>query len=63
MDFIPYLIDNDSGVGTQVTATDLNGDGLPDVIVGNKKGIFVFIHETRKVSREEWDKAQPKVVK
>jgi len=63
VDFIPYLIDNDSGVGTQVTATDLNGDGLPDVIVGNKKGIFVFIHETRKVSREEWDKAQPKVVK
>jgi hypothetical protein len=60
VDFIPYLIDNDSGVGTQVTAADINGDGLPDVIVGNKKGVFVFIHETKQVSPEEWEKAQPK---
>ncbi|MEI6655727.1 MAG: VCBS repeat-containing protein [Verrucomicrobiota bacterium] len=53
VDFIPYLIDSDSGVGTQVTAADLNGDKLPDVLVGNKKGIFVFIHETKAVSREK----------
>jgi len=39
--FVPHLIDDDSGVGTQVTATDLNGDGRPDVIVGNKKGVFI----------------------
>lgn len=58
--FIPYLIDNDSGVGTQVVAGDLNGDKLPDVVVGNKKGTFVFIHEAKKVSPEEWEKAQPK---
>ena len=36
--FIPHMIDDDSGVGTQVTAVDLNGDGIPDVIVSNKKG-------------------------
>jgi len=60
VEFVPYLIDSDSGVGTQVTATDLNGDGLPDVIVGNKKGVFVFIHQVRQVSQEEWDRAQPK---
>ncbi|MCX6905218.1 MAG: VCBS repeat-containing protein, partial [Verrucomicrobia bacterium] len=41
--FIPHLIDDDSGVGTQVSAVDLNGDGRPDVIVGNKKGIFVHL--------------------
>jgi hypothetical protein len=41
--FVPHLIDDDSGVGTQVTATDLNGDGIPDVIVANKKGIFVHL--------------------
>ena len=63
VDWIPYLIDNDSGVGTQVMASDVNGDGLPDVIVGNKKGTFVNIHGTKKVSKEEWEKAQPKVVK
>jgi len=43
--FIPHQIDNDSGVGTQVTAVDLNGDGIPDVIVGNKKGVFVFLSQ------------------
>jgi hypothetical protein len=59
-DFIPYLIDDDSGVGTQVAAADLDGDKLPEVMVGNKKGVFVFRHIARKVSKEEWEKAQPK---
>lgn len=45
--FIPHKIDDDSGVGTQVAATDLNADGLPDVIVGNKKGCFLFLSEKR----------------
>ena len=63
VDFVPFLIDNDSGVGTQVAAADMNGDRLPDVIVGNKKGVFVFIHEVRNVSLEEWEKAQPKAIK
>jgi dipeptidyl aminopeptidase/acylaminoacyl peptidase len=54
VDFLPYLIDSDSGVGTQVTAADINGDGLPDVIVGNKKGIFVFIHQTAPAASQRW---------
>ncbi|TWT84184.1 FG-GAP repeat protein [Planctomycetes bacterium CA13] len=44
--FVPHMIDDDSGVGTQVAATDLNQDTVPDVIVGNKKGTFVFLSET-----------------
>ena len=60
VDFIPYLIDSESGVGTQVVAGDINGDGLPDIVVGNKRGTFVHLHEKKTVSREEWEKAQPK---
>jgi hypothetical protein len=40
--FLPRLIDGDSGVGRQITATDVDGDGRPDVVVGNKKGVFVL---------------------
>jgi VCBS repeat protein/FG-GAP repeat protein len=47
VDFIPHLIDSDSGVGTQVVAGDINGDSLPDVVVGNKKGTFVLIHQKK----------------
>ena len=59
MEFVPHQIDNNSGVGTQVLARDLTGDKMPDIVVGNKKGTFVFIQETRKVSKAEWEKAQP----
>ncbi len=62
VDFIPYKIDDESGVGTQVMTGDLNGDKLPDIIVGNKKGTFVFIHGTKTVSKEEWEAAQPKPI-
>jgi len=43
--FVPHLIDDDSGIGTQVTAIDLNGDHRPDVIVANKKGIFLHLSD------------------
>lgn len=58
--FVPHLIDDNSGVGTEVTAADVNGDKLPDVVVGNKKGTFVFLHQAKPVSQAEWEKAQPK---
>jgi hypothetical protein len=62
IDYVPYLIDNQSGVGTQVVARDINGDTLPDVVVGNKRGTFVFLHEKLTVTKEEWEKAQPKPI-
>ena len=42
-DFIPHQIDDDSGVGTQVTTGDVNKDGKQDIVVGNKSGVFVFL--------------------
>jgi hypothetical protein len=60
VDWIPYQIDDNSGVGTQVVVGDVNKDGLPDIVVGNKKGTFVHLHEKRTVSDEDWSKAQPK---
>lgn len=60
VDFIPYRIDDASGVGTQVVARDINGDGRPELVVGNKKGTFFFSHQARKVSEAEWQAAQPK---
>jgi hypothetical protein len=55
LDFVPYLIDSESGVGTQVVASDLNGDSLPDVVVGNKRDTFVHLHGKKTVTREEWE--------
>ncbi|HXG48423.1 MAG TPA: VCBS repeat-containing protein [Methylomirabilota bacterium] len=62
VDWLPFRIDHDSGIGTQVVARDVNGDQRPDVVVGNKKGTFVFLNERKSVSKEEWEKAQPKAV-
>jgi hypothetical protein len=41
--FEPHRIDAHSGVGTQIVARDANGDGKPDVIVGNKLGTVLFL--------------------
>ena len=39
----PRLIDTDSGIGTQITAADLDGDARIDIAIANKKGAFVFL--------------------
>ena len=43
--FVPVKVDDDSGVGTQVSVVDLNGDGKSDIVSGNKKGCHVFIQK------------------
>lgn len=43
--FVGHQIDNDSGVGTQFTTGDINGDKKLDVAVGNKKGAFVLLQQ------------------
>jgi hypothetical protein len=44
-EFVPHLIDTNSGVGTEVVVGDVNGDHHPGIVVGNKKGTFVFLQE------------------
>ena len=41
--FIPYEIDNNSGIGRQFAVGDLNGDNVPDIMTANKKGLYVFL--------------------
>jgi len=45
VEFTPHLIDDNSGVGCQVATGDLNKDGKPDIVIGNKKGVFAFIQQ------------------
>jgi hypothetical protein len=59
-EFVPHLVDDASGIGTQVIASDYNSDGLPDIVVGNKRGTYVFTHQVKQVTPEEWEAAQPK---
>jgi hypothetical protein len=40
--WVPHLIDDNSGVGTQFRVDDVNGDGRMDVVVANKKGVYYF---------------------
>ena len=41
--FIPHEVDDDSGIGTAFAVEDINGDGLPDIIVSNKRGVYILI--------------------
>ncbi len=60
VDWIPYCAADDTGIGRQLSIADVNNDKLPDIIVGGMKGAHVLLHERASVSREEWEKSQPK---
>ena len=47
VDFVPHLVDAESGVGVDVQVGDVNGDKLPDIVVGNKAGVFVLTQERK----------------
>ncbi|HTG42986.1 MAG TPA: VCBS repeat-containing protein, partial [Verrucomicrobiae bacterium] len=60
VEFVPHQIDDASGIGTQVVAGKVNKDKWPDVVVGNKRGTFVLLHQVEKVSKSAYEKAQPR---
>ena len=41
--FVPHRIDDASGVGVQITAGDVTGDGRADVLTASKLGTFLFV--------------------
>jgi putative membrane-bound dehydrogenase-like protein len=47
IDFVPHLVDAESGVGVDVQVGDVNGDKLPDIVVGNKAGVFILTQERK----------------
>jgi hypothetical protein len=48
VEFVPHLINNNSGLGTQIVTADMNGDGTPDVLTTARKGAFIFFNELSK---------------
>jgi len=47
VEFIPHLIDDASGVGTQVVAGYCSDKKRPDIVVANKRGAFYLRHEVK----------------
>ena len=45
--FTPMTIDEDSGIGTQFEVTDINGDGLLDIVTSNKSGVQVIVQKRK----------------
>jgi hypothetical protein len=42
----------ESGVGVDVQVGDVNGDKLPDIVVGNKAGVFILTQERKETTAD-----------
>lgn len=56
IEFVPHRVDNDSGIGVGVPVGDLNGDGLPDIVSANKRGLALHFQTkaARTTEAERW---------
>lgn len=62
VDWIPHRIDGEAGIGRQISIVDLNGDKLPDVVVGGMRGCHVLVQKRQTVSADAWKAAQPQPI-
>ncbi|HEY2250101.1 MAG TPA: VCBS repeat-containing protein, partial [Planctomycetaceae bacterium] len=60
VEWVPYQADSEAGIGRQVSVVDINGDKLPDIVVGGMLGAHVLTHRKKSVGEAEWREAQPK---
>jgi hypothetical protein len=44
VEFVPNVINNYVGLGTQIAVTDVNGDSRPDVLTAARKGAHIFLN-------------------
>lgn len=59
VEFQPQLISKLCGVGTQISVGDATGDGLDDILIGNKLGTFLLQHKTATVTDQKLAAATP----
>ena len=59
VNWLPYRVADDSGIGRQIGIIDLNKDGLLDITVGGMKGAHALIHQRKTVDESTWVAAQP----
>ena len=50
-EFVPELVHNQSGAGSQVLAVDLNKDGAVDIVTSTTQGAFVFFGTRTRAKR------------
>jgi hypothetical protein len=62
VDWVPYLADPDCGIGRQLSVGDVNGDALPDIVVGGMKGAHVLLHHREPADDQRWREAQPRPI-
>jgi putative membrane-bound dehydrogenase-like protein len=60
VEFVPHLVDANSGVGVDVQVGDVNGDKLPDIVVANKAGVYVLTQQRKEVTAEVAEQMRPK---
>ena len=60
VNWVPHLADGEAGIGRQLSVGDIDGDAVPDIVVGGMKGCHVLRHRVASVSEKEWKAVQPK---
>ncbi|MFO1041844.1 MAG: PVC-type heme-binding CxxCH protein [Planctomycetaceae bacterium] len=60
IDWVPFKADGESGVGRELMVGDVDGDKLPDIVVGGMKGAHVLRHKVARVTEKEFKAIQPK---